>query len=351
MRRALAWCALLPLVTAAAAWAAPIGTSALSAGSAARNPKPATANAATATAKAADANAAKANAAKAKPAKPSGATQRAVVLLGNMSVGPTTVRLASGQALILSEPDRRPGTAHSISVYVMQSTAAKTLIVRLYADKKGSPGKSLAAASLARPRPGMWNVVSIKSAAVRAGQRYWVSVQAKAGMLVLRTRATGSCMSEVSPDGRFRALPASGATAQRTRRCLSAYVTGTARAGLTHAPLASATQTTPAASPASAGSGAASGASTPTAPVGGPKPSISAVTMSNVTGTGATLTATVNPNGVPTNVAFQYGATTSYGLTTANQNIGSGNTPQVVTATVTGLTSGTTYHVRAVATQ
>jgi hypothetical protein len=81
-----------------------------------------------------------------------------------------------------------------------------------------------------------------------------------------------------------------------------------------------------------------------------PPPSISAVNT-NVMGTSATFTATINPNGIATTVFFEYGTTTTYGSTTPNQNIGSGTTPQTVTATVTGLTPGTTYHVRAAATQ
>ena len=86
-------------------------------------------------------------------------------------------------------------------------------------------------------------------------------------------------------------------------------------------------------------------------PTGVPAPSISAVTTTNVTSTSATFTATINPNGIAPGAAFECGPTTSYGSTTPNQNIGSGMKPQTVTATVTGLTPGTTYHVRAVATQ
>jgi len=97
--------------------------------------------------------------------------------------------------------------------------------------------------------------------------------------------------------------------------------------------------------------GSASATSATVGPVSSVTPSVSAVTTSNVTSTGATFTATVNPNGISTNVAFEYGPTTSYGSTTPNQNIGSGTTAQTVTATVTGLTPGTSYHVRAVATQ
>lgn len=100
----------------------------------------------------------------------------------------------------------------------------------------------------------------------------------------------------------------------------------------------------------------AGGSASATSPAVGPvsaatAASVSAVTTSNVTPTTATFTATVNPNGIATTVAFEYGTTTSYGLTTPDQAIGSGTTPKTVTASVTGLSPGTTYHVRAVAVQ
>ena len=62
-----------------------------------------------------------------------------------------------------------------------------------------------------------------------------------------------------------------------------------------------------------------------------------------------TLNGTVNPNGCSTTVRFQYGRTTSYGSTTANQTK-TGNTTQNVAANISGLTGGTTYHFRIVAT-
>jgi hypothetical protein len=67
----------------------------------------------------------------------------------------------------------------------------------------------------------------------------------------------------------------------------------------------------------------------------------------NVTTTGATVNGTVNPNGVATSVYFVYGTQptlTSGTSTTAQQSIGSGTTAVPVTATLTGLTPGTTYY-------
>ena len=63
----------------------------------------------------------------------------------------------------------------------------------------------------------------------------------------------------------------------------------------------------------------------------------------------ATLNGTVDPHGLSTTVYFQYGTTTSYGHTTANQSK-TGNTYQNVAANISGLTASTTYHFRIVAT-
>jgi hypothetical protein len=69
----------------------------------------------------------------------------------------------------------------------------------------------------------------------------------------------------------------------------------------------------------------------------------------NVVSSSATLNGTVDPHGLTTSVHFQYGTTTSYGLTTASQ-AKTGNTYQSVSANISGLAAGTTYHFRIVAT-
>jgi hypothetical protein len=63
----------------------------------------------------------------------------------------------------------------------------------------------------------------------------------------------------------------------------------------------------------------------------------------------ATLNGTVDPHGLTTTVYFQYGTTTSYGLTTATQSK-TGNTYQNAAANISGLTASTPYHFRIVAT-
>jgi hypothetical protein len=70
----------------------------------------------------------------------------------------------------------------------------------------------------------------------------------------------------------------------------------------------------------------------------------------DVAQTSATLVAQVNPEGQSTTVHFELGTSTGYGLQSAQKDVGSSTTPASVEIGVDGLTSGTTYHYRAVAT-
>jgi hypothetical protein len=63
-----------------------------------------------------------------------------------------------------------------------------------------------------------------------------------------------------------------------------------------------------------------------------------------------TLGGALNPNGSDTTYVFNYGTTTAYGSTTPSQDAGSGTALVTVSAQLTGLTPGTTYHVDLVAT-
>jgi hypothetical protein len=70
---------------------------------------------------------------------------------------------------------------------------------------------------------------------------------------------------------------------------------------------------------------------------------------SSVSDTGATLNGSVNPNGQQTSYAFQWGPTNGYGHETTLTDAGSGTSTSPVSAAVTGLASGTTYHFRIIA--
>jgi hypothetical protein len=79
-------------------------------------------------------------------------------------------------------------------------------------------------------------------------------------------------------------------------------------------------------------------------------PSATTGSASGVNASSASVNGTVNPNGEGTTYAFQFGTTTAYGLQTNPRSAGSGTQDQSVSATLTGLTAGTTYHYRLIAT-
>ena len=85
-----------------------------------------------------------------------------------------------------------------------------------------------------------------------------------------------------------------------------------------------------------------------TAPLGQPLVALRAATM--VLRNSATLNGTVDPAGKSTLYRFQYGTTTNYGTSTPAADAGAGTGPQAVSAALSGLAPGTTYHFRLVAT-
>lgn len=69
-----------------------------------------------------------------------------------------------------------------------------------------------------------------------------------------------------------------------------------------------------------------------------------------VTETTATLKGTVNPNGQATSYYFNYGTTASYGKKTTELSVGSDSTNHALSAPVSALAPGATYHFQIVAT-
>lgn len=78
-------------------------------------------------------------------------------------------------------------------------------------------------------------------------------------------------------------------------------------------------------------------------------PSVTTTSASSITSSSATVSGTVNPNGDATMYAFQYGTTSGFGHETTLTSAGSGSTSSSVSASITGLASGTTYHYRIIA--
>src|SRR5688500_2493423 len=80
------------------------------------------------------------------------------------------------------------------------------------------------------------------------------------------------------------------------------------------------------------------------------RPEVAATAASQITSSGALLSATVDPNGRSTTYKFQYGPMPAYGSLTPQASAGSSSQPTPVSATLTGLEPSKTYHFRVIAT-
>ena len=80
----------------------------------------------------------------------------------------------------------------------------------------------------------------------------------------------------------------------------------------------------------------------------GQVPTVTTLAATNISTTNASVNGTVNANYLSSVVTYDYGTTTGYGSTvTATQSPVTGNSNTSVSANITGLTLGTTYHFRA----
>jgi uncharacterized repeat protein (TIGR03803 family) len=77
-------------------------------------------------------------------------------------------------------------------------------------------------------------------------------------------------------------------------------------------------------------------------------PNIAAITASQITTGGGTLSGSANPQGVATSVYVQYGITPSYGSQTSSMPLGSGSTSVPYSIPLSGLSPGTPYYYQLV---
>ncbi len=77
-------------------------------------------------------------------------------------------------------------------------------------------------------------------------------------------------------------------------------------------------------------------------------PALGSTAVSAITTSAATLTGSVTANAAAAGVRFEFGTTSAYGSSAATATVG-GLVPEPVSATLTGLQPGTTYHFRLVA--
>lgn len=82
----------------------------------------------------------------------------------------------------------------------------------------------------------------------------------------------------------------------------------------------------------------------------GASPTVSTGAATSIKDSSAVLTGTVNPQGSSTTYYFQYGLTATYSVTTRARSAGHGTRSVPASSSIAGLTPGTKYHYRLVAT-
>jgi plastocyanin len=79
-------------------------------------------------------------------------------------------------------------------------------------------------------------------------------------------------------------------------------------------------------------------------------PTATTEAATGITENDATLRGTIDPNGQPTSYYFNYGTTAAYGQKTSEISVGSDGVNHALSAALSGLAAGTTYHFQIVAT-
>ena len=86
-----------------------------------------------------------------------------------------------------------------------------------------------------------------------------------------------------------------------------------------------------------------------TAPAPVTPPTVTTSPATNQNANGATVNGTVNPNGSPVTVYFEYGLSQFYGVQTASKSVAGDRRVHTVSSTLSGLEANQTYHYRLVA--
>jgi len=104
-------------------------------------------------------------------------TPASPVLLGDQTVESQLDSNPIGLAEAFQYTADQTGTVRQLVVYLDASSNASKVVLGLYADSgAGSPSTLLAQGTITAPVSGTWNAVTVPSASVVAGSRYWIAV-------------------------------------------------------------------------------------------------------------------------------------------------------------------------------
>jgi hypothetical protein len=73
------------------------------------------------------------------------------------------------------------GTLTKLGIYLDPNSTAMTVVLGVYSDRGGNPGKLLTHATITTPINGAWNRIAVPAVAMKAGSVYWLVVLAPSG--------------------------------------------------------------------------------------------------------------------------------------------------------------------------
>jgi hypothetical protein len=150
------------------------------------------------------------------------------LLLGDQNIESRVDTSSIGRAVAFQYTASQSGTVRQLVVYLDASSSASKVVLGLYTDSGGTrPATLLAQGTITAPLSGNWNAVTVPSASVVAGTRYWIAVlQPTSTTGVVRFRdTTAGTLAQMSAQASLSSLPASwSAGTNLTNSPLSAYV-------------------------------------------------------------------------------------------------------------------------------
>jgi hypothetical protein len=135
------------------------------------------------------------------------------VLVGNATTEAKVDSNTAGQAEAFKTTATTTGSVTQLRVFLDAGSTAGSVVVGLYSNNAGHPGARLALGTIAAPTAGQNNSVTVSTAAVTAGQTYWIAVLGPSGTIMFRDRgAVGAGSSETSQQTALTSLPATWTT-------------------------------------------------------------------------------------------------------------------------------------------
>jgi hypothetical protein len=116
------------------------------------------------------------------------------------------------------------GAAMSVMLYLGSGSRAAAVEVAIYTAKDGNPGSLLTSGADRRPTAGAWNLIDVRSVAIRRGRTYWLALLGIGGKIVYRGSLNRGCSSERSAKAGMRSLPRDWQPGRRLRTCPASAV-------------------------------------------------------------------------------------------------------------------------------